>query len=416
MSDFSDYKFDNLHLPPAGLSSGRLKHHWGKDTWTTPYVDFSLIQMPAAPEDNTLVGSRSMIDPAGYNLPAGTRSERVLHRKDYGMNDWECDDPKEFASKVKMKRSDDIRKFKIYCPQPRAKAVFSKRNHAKTDPITHFGTIYGDSKSAVKNYRPGRRYGYKNEAASNNWTWRQDKASLDHMSKHNTALTKTEQKFQVSVRGERQYNVCGTEDLLPAATVGFVKCDVPPPREYITANDKKYLPFCARPFDSDAFINCKKPPNIANESQQVWNCMRQGRSEVGAKDIPVKEASSRGSVRSEISPSESSFISQNSTAVAMAGDMSRGSRPVSAGPVLRDRSLRPKSSGPTMRDRSRRHALQQGGGFPERKRDKGKASQFRNSDPAIRRSVSAMSNRRSRSTGSLVSCRSQPKLMMRRSR
>jgi len=407
-SSFSEYKYDNIHLPPAGLSSGRLKHYWGKvANNSSAHVDFSLIQMP--PENirqdpAEFVGMRSLIDPSGYNDPAGNRSERVLHRKEYGIHDWECEPVEPGASK--LNRSDEIRKFKIYTPQPRAKAAFSKHSSKKTDPITHFGAIY--RKAEGKGYRPGRRYGYTNEASAQNWTWKQDKASWAHMKDIPMTKTRSEQKFQISVRGERAYNVCGTEDLLPAATEEFIKCDVPPPKAYIMANDKKFLPFCARAADSDAYQSVFKslPTTDPNQSSQIWSCMtvRDPLLTQSQGSFPnngnVRATSSRGSVRSMASPSESSFLSRASK--------TSGKAP------------RPMSAGPTVKDLNRRNALQESG-IAERLKDpktRGtrSSSQLQNSDPGRRRSASASSIRRSRSSGSLGSRRSQSKLMTRRNR
>lgn len=415
-SDFSEYKYDNIHLPPAGLSSGRLKHHCGKNT-RNRNADFTLIQMKAenarqVPAD--FVGMRSLVDPAGYNLPAGTKSERVSHRREYGMHDWEFGEDGVAGVTKGGDRGDEMRRFKPHQSQLRAKAEFSKHNDGPTDPITHFGDIYNRFDCQGNDiyrqvYRPGRKYGYANEASSQKWTWRQGV----HDPYANTVPC-SRKKFHTSVRGERAYNVCGNEDMLPGATADFVKCDVPPPRAYVMANDKRYLPLCARTADTDAYRNAMQawPEGTSSkyDSSRIWSCMidetmSQPRLRGSIRsDGNVRATSSRGSLRSMASSrSESSMISRASKSSG------RATRP------------RPMSAGLTAQDLKRRNALQQSG-VAERVKDlktKGRTKsspQLQYSDPGRRRSASASSMRRSRSSGSGGSRRSQPKLMMRGSR
>lgn len=71
----------------------------------------------------------------------------------------------------------------------------------------------------------------------------------------------------VNCRGERIYNICGAEDLLPAGVYDYIKCDVPPTRSHVVWNDRKYLPTCAR--------NDYVPrPNDYNNSKTMWGVLR----------------------------------------------------------------------------------------------------------------------------------------------
>lgn len=296
-SSFSDYRYDVVHLPPAGLSSGRLKHHWSKQALGSKGPpDFSLIQMKAGPNKTPpgqhLDGLHSRVDPSDFHEAAGSKSEKVQHIGNHGTShDWEDNLPKKKGHiRDKPSRADEM-KGALFPVQPRGKATFSIYGDAATDPITHFRHQGGVVEAK---WRPARRTGYANEAATQTWTWAQSKEALENMPKPTREQTKTEQKIQVSVRGERNYNVCGTEDLLPAATEDFIKCDVPPTRAHIVANDKKYLPYCARQGHTP------RPMKEYNQSHQVWDCML-----FDTKDGAGNETASRIGDDRDVSPGPS---------------------------------------------------------------------------------------------------------------
>jgi len=76
-------------------------------------------------------------------------------------------------------------------------------------------------------------------------------------------------KMHTSVKGEKKYNICGVQDMLPAAQEKFTKGDAPPSARHIFDNDKKYL---------QGFERGRPPkggggPEFLAESAEMWNCM-----------------------------------------------------------------------------------------------------------------------------------------------
>jgi len=131
-----------------------------------------------------------------------------------------------------------------------------------TDPINHFRHQDQPKKKSSK------RTGYDTEAAKQTWTWAQDLKVIESLGLE-TRPVPSRIKFSIGADGQRYFNMFGREDLLPAATRDYIKCDRPARRDLITFNDKERLPYFLRDTQTK-----KRPVHNHWQSDDMWAVMR----------------------------------------------------------------------------------------------------------------------------------------------
>jgi hypothetical protein len=155
-----------------------------------------------------------------------------------------------------------------------------------------------------------KRLGYK--IAESDWTWNEcQERSLgdtEFVNAHDpnivlAGLTPFEIKMHTSVKGEKRYNVCGVQDMLPAATEKFNKADAPPSARYIYENDKRDLSGFergCRPKGAQGIVE------FMGESPEMWGCLAGGERPLDSwRAQTLRNAYRQPSLMS--SPTESEF-------------------------------------------------------------------------------------------------------------
>mmetsp|Transcript_48267 Transcript_48267/g.75209 ORF Transcript_48267/g.75209 Transcript_48267/m.75209 type:complete len:444 (-) Transcript_48267:91-1422(-) len=147
------------------------------------------------------------------------------------------------------------------------KAKIANKLEDPTDPITHFKhDPYMKKKVEVKEHF-AKRMGYDHGAATQTWTWAQEPKVVAELGL-DVRPEFIWQKYQIGADGRRHYNVCGVEDLLPAATQEYFKADLQPQKENIARNDKKYLAYCIREGHQ------QRPVHSHFKSDDMWAVMK----------------------------------------------------------------------------------------------------------------------------------------------
>jgi len=147
------------------------------------------------------------------------------------------------------------------------KAKKGGKHDDRTDPITHFKHDPDIGvKLEVKEHFV-KRMGYEHGGALQHWTWAQDPKVVAELG-CDARPESVWQKYQVGADGKRYYNVCGVEDLLPAATQNFFKCDLPPQKENVLKNDRQMLAYCIREGHP------QRPVHSHWKSDNMWSVMQ----------------------------------------------------------------------------------------------------------------------------------------------
>jgi hypothetical protein len=102
----------------------------------------------------------------------------------------------------------------------------------RRDVIRH----HGDAPEPI---RFSRRQGYDNQPSKQSFTWME--CAESGFSPKVCPSTDKHEAVHVSCKGEKRYNVCGTQDLKPAATNMFTKADCPPSARTVKENDRFQL-------------------------------------------------------------------------------------------------------------------------------------------------------------------------------
>jgi len=244
-ASFSEFHYDNSKSPPAGVPSARLNHHHSKDcskdTSHSSQVE-KVIRMTPEQElrckGEYLDGPR--IDPSQIPTAAGDLSRNTKIKVCLLANQMEGMSPTVVANTPEGKpdKQKKISGF-ILDVSRKAPAACSGLQDQYKDPL---------NPSEEQFERRCKRLGYK--IAETDWTWNecQEKSGdlAEFMNQHDPnrvlkGLTPFEIKMHASVKGEKKYNVCGVQDMLPAATEKFTKGDAPPSARHIYENDKRDL-------------------------------------------------------------------------------------------------------------------------------------------------------------------------------
>lgn len=228
----------------AGLSSFRQTRHDYKLAGSRGgQVDFSLLQPGRGRPDANM-----RLDPAAFDLPAGGLVK---------PNHVEC-----------------------------GIAKIANVNSDRTDPITHFKSEGLDREG----FKPKKKRGYNHAAAGQSWTWAQDPKVIASLGLDNRPPN-MKQKFSVGADGQRHYNMCGIEDLIPAASKDYIKCDRPARDQYIERNDKENLAYCFREGLQTDHTK-KRPVHEYWQSDGIWSVMRdEGYMKVQSGEWPRRRSS-----------------------------------------------------------------------------------------------------------------------------
>jgi len=273
-ASFSEFHYDNTDHPAAGVRSARLWEHKSKNcsNGLKLYKDqvHKIIKMTPEQEYNAqferMDGPR--LDPAKVAGMAGDMSSQTKnkvtllgHHEDYNATAQKCTAS---ARGINVKRArgfilDISRKSPAACaPPPRS-----------TDPLRP---------QEQKFIRQLKRFGYI--TSGSNWTWNES-----HRTGENNDITQcevlaglsaTNRKVWQSVKGERKYNLCGAQDMIPAATKPYTSADWSPSKRHMFENDKKYLQGFergVRPKGVPQEMNTVQKYEYCGESPEMWNCM-----------------------------------------------------------------------------------------------------------------------------------------------
>mmetsp|Transcript_2897 Transcript_2897/g.4568 ORF Transcript_2897/g.4568 Transcript_2897/m.4568 type:complete len:488 (-) Transcript_2897:34-1497(-) len=315
ISSYTDFRYDSGRLPAAGMSSKRWHERIGAKQLEKPPANLSLLHDVSALDPNvhpyTELGFTSRVNPVSQVDAAGTRSSRVhttihqnqrndkrsqLQTKDRWASAAKSTTPRAMASARAAERlanpsrqeaSDmahlSMVEHPVRCDGTRAKSEghFGAVMKQITDPITHFEHERRFDPGYY--WKPSIRTGcYEHDRTTGQtWTWQQHRVGGLRAKAEEAGLvcTKKDVGTLTSCRGSHMHNIAGREDLLPAATEDYLKCERPPTRDHVLMNDRRLLPHFQRPTYSPRAIH----PEFYN-SGDMRDCIQwtSGRRSVSA--------------------------------------------------------------------------------------------------------------------------------------
>jgi len=302
-SDYSDYRYESVRLPAAGQSTKRSKHKQNlcnRAGGNIPQPMIERIGDHTLEYDQEIIASKSRLDPSNYQGAAGQVSARAVTSIHQNLHDKEAQlregpNPR-LAVDGRVKERQQNPESRQDCLGIGNAVLIRQRkgsgrcavNGERTDPITHFKHERTNDEDWDW-WKPCRVMGQRDNAnLEQKWSWQSHQGREDakrekeearqrekenerhnedcygDFAKHN----KKDVGFLVTCRGEKIYNLCGAEDMLPAAIHECLKCDIPPLKSHVLLNDRKYLPVCAR-------MELPKPNNY-NVSENVWSMFKNG--------------------------------------------------------------------------------------------------------------------------------------------
>jgi len=274
-ASFSEFHYDNSDHPAAGVGSSRLWHDKAKNCNTTLYNSqvSQVIRMTPEQEYNCqferLDGPR--LDPS--KMPGGgagdmsTRTKvkvTLLANHDSSRAD-KANEARPEAQRGEVKRArgfilDNPSKSKAACAPP----------PCSTNPLRP---------PEEKFNRQLKRNGYNLQESR--WTWNESHEVTgqdpEFVKAHDhtvvlAGLKKLERKLYTSVKGEKKYNICGAQDMIPAGTRQHATADCPPTQRHIYENDKKSLQGFERGARPKG-VPVESKIEYMGESPEMWNCM-----------------------------------------------------------------------------------------------------------------------------------------------
>lgn len=231
-SSFSEIKYENNVLPTAGLTSARTHHHFGKDCHNVIGMSQRAAShplllcmdeaiQPSSSATQGLDGRR--LDPANVTLSAGAPS----HVTSNVATNMDVPENKDSAGKSVGPSTKKSQLTILTVPH---KKLFDP---PRRDVVRH----KGDTSDP---WRYARRQGYDDHrSCRQSFTWME--CAESGFSPKVCPNREKHQSVHVSCKGEKRYNVCGTQDLKPAATHMFTKADCPPSARAIKENDRRQL-------------------------------------------------------------------------------------------------------------------------------------------------------------------------------
>lgn len=328
VSSYVDYRYDSIPLPPAGQSSKARQALFDQARTRTSTLQatgqcLSARRIGHDPDDNPGVigvagetgrqcaldfaaSSKARLNPGSFERHAGQTSARAVTAIHQNLYDIEAQAKnavscprKAVMEKVRNRnenpnhRIEESLKLGVGELVRGRKAEGGCQPGGRTDPITHFATENREWDPFAW-WRPSQKRGMFGDSQDQTWTWQMHNGPTNDEKEHNlhpgeeaVRVVRNVGRFGdlVTCRGERMYNMCGAEDMLPAGVYAHIKCDVPPSKSHITHNDKKYLPVCAR----------QDPPvphdnNCYNVSEKVWSVFRHGAFSEEARQNAAEDA------------------------------------------------------------------------------------------------------------------------------
>lgn len=324
-TDYSDYRYDVVPLPPAGISSKQRQYladqargvaskrpsieqclsarRIGHDP---PTVLGSTAESERKGCDEFLLSSRARLNPHRFQGSAGQVSAKAVTSIHQNLYDIEANheqtrrmeageeiqvNPRQAVNERVKRRAEAPTQFSgQLCGGDNTHGSKAEGEcgqcRVRTDPITHFASE-GRNFGAFDWWKPSTKPTLFGGSHTQTWTW-QTMAGPSNDEKHRIMQDPENARAArvdvVSCRGERIYNMCGAEDMLPAGIYAHIKCDVPPAQSHILANDRAQLPICARVHPP--------PPKDAQTldmgcSKKIWNVFRNG---AHSKEAYAKEA------------------------------------------------------------------------------------------------------------------------------
>jgi len=275
-ASFSEFHYDHSNNRAAGVTSERLwslKTPKAKDVSKDKALRVSsvqeIIRMTPEQEYNAhferLDGPR--LDPAKMRGHAGDMSAHtkakvtLLGNHDSNATAVPTTDKHGKGAKSRGFILNNAQKAKAACSPPLR----------STDPLRP---------TEEKFSRQLKRSGYP--IAQSTWTWNechevtgQDPDFIEaHKSENVLAgLSSVEKKVYTSVKGEKKYAVCGSQDLLPARTKPFAQSDNPPSARHILENDRKHLSGFERGVRPRGLPPKDMQVEYLGESPEMWNCI-----------------------------------------------------------------------------------------------------------------------------------------------
>jgi len=195
------------------------------------------------------------MDPAGMQHAAGAPRYMTAHM----MNAEEV--PEKFQGGKKL--SEATRNVRMTIEMVPHKKIFDQ---PERNVISHHNGV------PATPLKPQRRQGYQVRATDRTFTWNEcgetgfsPKFPVRTGAKGDFQY-KSDAKTHTSCKGEKLYNICGTEDLRPTGTSDFIKSEVPPSARHVYENNRKEL--CNFEFNA---ITPRVDPML--ESTAMWGCL-----------------------------------------------------------------------------------------------------------------------------------------------
>lgn len=254
-ASYSEPHYDLSNDPPAGVPSARLNHHHAKDC-AKQMALISQVEdiIRMTPEQERNAQSERLecrrVDPSSMARSAGDLSKLTKIKVTLLANEME----------------DEVNKRK---KMPGFILDVPRKAPAACNDLQACGNPLAPAEEARE--RQCKRQGYKHQAST--WTWNEclEKGDVKYDPIHCLeGMSPLKIKMHTSVKGEKRYNVCGIQDMLPAATEKFTKGDAPPSARHIYENDKKYLAGFergCRPKGGQGLCE------FLGESPETWGCL-----------------------------------------------------------------------------------------------------------------------------------------------
>jgi len=280
-SSFTELRCNNLGAPAAGVSSSRSHHHYSKECTAFGQAqrdsDATFLHMdearkvnlyrPASRDATSRFDGRRM-DPAVADTPAGAPCYMTAHLGNGPGSSEEL--PAHVLAESKTDAKGCLVDSGFHVSKMNIEHVPHKKlfDPPARDVIRHVGDPSDPSRAA-------RRQGYDITASKMTFTWNEcgeqgfsPKVPVRSMTEpvHRTLSMTKAPRMYTSCRGEKQYQICGNEDLREAATSNFVKSDVLPSARHVFENNRNEL---------NGFEFKDITPRVAPkaDSTGMWGCL-----------------------------------------------------------------------------------------------------------------------------------------------
>lgn len=272
---FSEPQYDNVAMPPAGVTSNKVHKHHAKEVTAQSIalrasdplllcMDEALPNRQVPHPASSLRGYSAMgldgrrVDPAAINVAAGAPRHLTAHI----INSEEV--PEKFnAQGAKVDDGGRVPRMTIeFVPH---KKLFDP---PKRDIIQHGG----DRPPSKTMRRMGYGHNYS-QLLTHDWNECGEKGYSPKVPLRSKSMTDLSRKNPMmksqmftSCKGQKRYNVCGIEDLREPATRNFIKSDVPPSARLVRENNRNEL-------SGWEFKTVTPRVDPMMESTGMWGCL-----------------------------------------------------------------------------------------------------------------------------------------------